>query len=198
MKNNSTQLNKFFLDKFINYGLHIGSLKTLWNPTMNPYLSSFRNDFCIVNPYLTFIYLRRAVKFLIRIIKNKKKILFIGAPITLEKEFFLLSLNHNHFFIEKIFYGFFTNIQKNKDIKTKSFIKKNKLPDLIVIFNLSENSNAIKEISKLDIPTMAFVNSDEIIATIDYPIPANIKSQKGDLFVYNMFYHLFSFQQKLN
>lgn len=49
----------------------------------------------------------------------------------------------------------------------------------------------LDELKYLDIPLVAFVNSDEDYSLIDYPIPANIKSQKGGLFVYNLFYHLF-------
>ena len=109
MKSLQKNLNRFVLQKFLTYGLHIGSLKSIWNPNFRPFLNGFRNNFCIINPDLTMLYLRRAFKILQKTHSANKKILFIGSPVGLEKEFSRLCLQNNHYFLEKGIYGFFSS-----------------------------------------------------------------------------------------
>lgn len=191
MKNLQINTNRFILEKFIQYGLHIGSLKSIWNPNFKPFLKGIRNNFCILNPSLTLLYLRRSLKILLKTHLSNKKILFIGAPVGLEKAFSLLCAKHKHYFLETVPYGFFTNY-KNKIYPgfTKPVIIDER-PHLIFIFDPSLNSYVFNEIKALDVPVVAFVSSEDDYTRIDYPIPANVRSQKGGLFAYNLFYYLF-------
>lgn len=192
MKSLQKNLNRFVLQKFLTYGLHIGSLKSIWNPNFRPFLNGFRNNFCIINPDLTMLYLRRAFKILQKTHSANKKILFIGCPVGLEKEFSRLCLKNNHYFLEKGLYGFFSNY-KNKVYPGLSTLSKiDNRPALIFLFNPSLNTMVLEETRSLDIPIISFVSTEDDYSRVDYPIPANIKSQKGGLFVYNLFYHLFS------
>jgi small subunit ribosomal protein S2 len=192
MKSLQKNLNRFVLQKFLTYGLHIGSLKSIWNPNFRPFLNGFRNNFCIINPDLTMLYLRRAFKILQKTHSANKKILFIGSPVGLEKEFSRLSRQNNHYFLEKGIYGFFSNY-KNKVYPGLSTLSKiDNRPALIFLFNPSLNTMVLEETRSLDIPIISFVSTEDDYSRVDYPIPANIKSQKGGLFVYNLFYHLFS------
>lgn len=192
MKNLQKGINRFVLQKFIVYGLHIGSLKSIWNPEFKPFLSGFRDNFCILNPNLTLLYLRCSIKILLKAHLSNKKILFIGAPIGLEKEFSILCSKNKHYFMEKAPYGFFTNYKNKIYPGFSKSIQITQRPDLLFLFNPSLDTMVFTELKALDIPIIGFVSSDDNYSLIDYPIPANIRSQKGGLFVYNLFYHLFS------
>lgn len=191
MKNLQKGINQFVLQKFISYGLHIGSFKSIWNPEFKPFLSGFRNNFCILNPNLTLLYLRRSIKILLKVHLSNKKILFIGAPIGLEKEFSMLCSKHKHYFMEKAPYGFFTNYKNKIYPGLSKSLQITQRPDLIFLFNPSLDAMVFAEIKALDIPVISFISSEDDYSLIDYPIPANIRSQKGGLFIYNLFYHLF-------
>lgn len=191
MKNNTTQLNHFLISKFLTYNLHIGGHKTIRVPEIKPYLEGYRNKFCIINPNITLLYFRRALKILIKVMTSKKKILFIGSPIGLEKEFAVLCRKQGHSLLVKEHQGFFTNFKKTLNTKDINFTKLEELPALIFFFSPTKNSEILKEALNLNIPLMGFVNTDEDIINLDFPIPANIKSQKGGFFVYNIFFHIF-------
>ena len=191
MKDLQNNLNQFVTQKFLSYGLHLGSLKLKWNPKFKPFLTAFRHQLCLINLDYTLYYLKRTLKFLFRAIIADKQILFIGSPMGLEKEFAVLCKKNNHYFLERGLYGFFSDYKDKYYKGNGSASKINKLPVLIVLFDPIPNYMVIEELKSLDLPLVTFVNSDEDYSLIDYPVPANIKSQKGGLFVYNLFYHLF-------
>lgn len=179
--------------KFLFYNLHCGSPKLTMNLTAKPHLIGVRNGFCILDLKETRLYLRYSLSFLKRLLTSKKKILFLGGPLGLEKEFGSMCLKKKHPWIENWSYGLLTNLgQFSGD---KSFLKFGQ-PSLIFIFDLSQSEEAWKEAVRLDIPIMAFVNTDENVETVDYPIPANVKSLMGGRFVYNFFFYLFQLYQK--
>ncbi|AFZ64349.1 40S ribosomal protein S2 (mitochondrion) [Nannochloropsis gaditana] len=192
MKIIQNNLNRFVVQKFITYKLHIGSLKSLWNPRFKPFLNGFRNNFCIINPELSVLYLKRAYKILQKIHLSNKKILFIGSPVGLEKEFSCLCIQNNHYFMEKGIYGFFSNYENKASLNIFNTQISSKQPDVIFIFNPSLNLMVFEETKGLDIPIISFVSTDDDYFKLDYPIPANIKSKKGGLFVYNLFHYLFT------
>lgn len=195
MKDLSKTLNRFVLQKFIFFGLHLGSLKSLWNPQSKPFLQAFRNGFCILNPSLTFLYLRRVLKVLVRTHMSKKKILFVGGPVGLEREFSLLCKRNGHYFLGEVTDGFFSNYKNDASSSFSGSSVRIERPALIFLFDSSLNSVLFEEIKTLDIPFVSFVSTEDDYSLIDYPIPANIKSKKGALFVYNLFHHIFMMKQ---
>jgi small subunit ribosomal protein S2 len=196
MKREKENFNKFVINKFIEYGLHLGDLKTFWHPTNKSYFIGTRNNFCVFDLNLTYLNFRRALKFLTKIVLSGQKILFFGGSKGAEKEFFLLCQKHNHYIVEKWVYGFFTNYQKNLIEKYCHLPKVEEPPALIFIFDLSKNKAALEEGRKQNIPVMAFVSSGESTEGIDYPIPASVNSWKGGLFIFNLFRHLFKISEK--
>lgn len=188
MRRNKENINKLLFDKFVFYGLHLGGLKSFWNPKMKPYIVNFRNNFCILNLSLTHRNMKQCFSYLSKIILSNRKILFVGSPKGLEKKFSNLCQTYDHHFINVYTDGFFSNFQSNKII--------NSPPSLIFFFDASLKEKVKKEILNLNIPIMAFVNSEDDISNVDYPIPANVNSWKGGIFVFNLFYHLFSFPEK--
>lgn len=192
MKDLQKNLNQFVTQKFLYYGLHLGSLIFNWNPKFKPFLTAFRHKLCLINLDCTLYFLKRALKFLLTSILADKKILFVGSPVGVEKEFATLCKKNNHYFLEKGLYGFFSDY-KNKYYFGRGLSSKIvEPPAIVVLFDPIPNYMVVEELKFLDIPLVAFVSSDEDYSLIDYPIPANIKSQKGGLFVYNLFYHIFS------
>lgn len=189
-------VTKFLLNKLISYGLHLGSIKSFWNPKSKVFLTGIRNNFCIFNLNLTYLYLRRSVKLLCQIIFSKKKILFVGSPQGVEKEFFSLCQTYNHYYVDKWEYGLITNFNQLSLSKSKEYPLIEEKPSLLVIFDLSKNSISKEEVFHLDIPILAFPNSHENFEGIDYPIPCNVKTWKGGLFLLNFFHHLFTLNDK--
>lgn len=188
-------INKLLLDKFFFYGIHLGGLKSFWNPMIKPYLIGFRNNFCIFNLCLTQRSIKQGFRYLLKTILSSKKILFIGSPKGLEKDFSQLCKKYGHYYIDIYTDGFFSNFQSNKAMN-KCFSETP--PSLIFFFDASVKQKARKELFNLNVPIMAFVNSENDVIGIDYPIPANINSLKGSVFIYNLFYRLFLFQEKIN
>lgn len=191
MKKLQKNLNHFVLQKLVTYGLHIGSLKAIWNPRFRPFLNGFRNNFCIINPNLTMLYLRPALKILQKTHFANKKILFIGSPVGLEKEFSRLCKQNKHYFIENPTYGFFTNYTNNVYSELSNLPKIEDRPSLIFLFDPSLSSMVFEELRSFDVPVVSFVSTEDDYSQVDYPVPANIKSQKGGLFIFNIFHHLF-------
>jgi len=194
MKNSfGKHFNIFFISKFIFSNLHIGGVKTLWNPKVKPFLKGFRNSFAVFKLEDSLLFFRVGIKFLSKLLISKKKILFLGTPNGLEKEFIQLCNSSGHYVLEKKSNGFFSNypnfVNKNNITKLK-FVE---YPSLIFVFSLSDNYVLVKEASRLDIPVMAFVSSDDHFFGVDFPLPANINSFKGSLFCYNLFFFLFKF-----
>lgn len=195
MKNHIRQLEFFFINKYITYGLHLGVSQTFWKPQIKPFLKGFRNSFCILNPELSVLYFRRSIKFLVKILLLKKKILFIGTPLGLEREFVSLCSRHNHYVLDKDINGFFTNYYNSLKSVNCNKLKFVDYPSLIFVFSISKNSLLVEEAVKLDIPLMACLSSDDTLPNIDYPLPANVKSIKGSFFIYNLLFHLLNFNK---
>ncbi len=192
MKDLQKNLNQFVTHKFLYYGLHLGSLIFKWNPKFKPFLTAFRHKLCLINLDYTLYFLKRALKFLLKTILADKKILFVGSPVGVEKEFATLCKKNNHYFLERGLYGFFSDYKKKYYFGRGLPFKIVEPPSIVVLFDPLPNYMVVEELKFLDIPLVAFISSDEDYSLIDYPIPANIKSQKGGLFVYNLFYHIFS------
>jgi ribosomal protein S2 len=195
MKNQSKKNNKFLLNKFIQYGLHVGGLQSFWNPKIKAYMSGFRNNFCILDPCLTHRGLRQGLKLLSKVVVSNKKVLFIGSPVGLEKRFLMLCKKHGHYYLDNYTDGFFTNFT-NEDKKLLQINLLEERPSLIFFFDISKNEKVKNDVLSLNIPILAFIGSSDDIGGVDYPIPANVNSWKGGLFIYNILYHILSAREK--
>lgn len=186
------KVNKFLLNKFMQYGLHVGGIKRFFNPKAKVYLIGFRNNFGILDLRLTNFSIRRVLKLLYKVVASKKKILFIGNPMGLEKNFSILCRKCGHYYLEDLTDGFFTNFGN-----TNSDVLNMERPSLIFFFNTLEYSKVKDYILSLNIPVLACVSTNDNLDGIDYPIPANIQSWKGSVFIYNMFFYLLLFTSRL-
>lgn len=197
MKSKEKKVSKFLYAKFVQYGLHVGGLKVFWNPKVKVYVAGFRNGFGILDLNVTHRNMRQALKFLSKLVISKKKILFIGGPVGLERNFSILCKKYNHYHVDHFTDGFFTNFRKSEN----NVLHINSLedrPSLVFFFDISKNEKVKNDILRLNIPIMAFVNTKDALAGIDYPIPANVQSWKGGIFLYNLIYSMLAFKTKNN
>lgn len=186
------KVNKFLLNKFMHYGLHIGGTKFFFNPRAKVHLIGFRNNFGILDLRLTHFNIRRVLKLLYKVVTANKKILFIGSPNGLEKNFSILCKKCGHYYLDDVTDGFFTNFgNANSDVLD---IER---PSLIFFFDTLEYQKVKKYILSLNIPVVAFVTTNSNLDGVDYPIPANIHSWKGSVFIYNVFFYLLLFTNRV-
>lgn len=186
IKKDKKWYNKFLYAKFISYGLHLGCLKFFWNSKLKAYFLGSRKNFLIFDLGKILHSFRSAFMFLTKIHLSGKKILFVGFPKGNEKEFSNLCKQHGHYVLDNWPHGFFQKIKKSRftDPKLK--------PVVLFVFSPLSNSLAILEANRYDIPVLAFINANESIEGVDFPIFANLNSIKGGLFSFNIFKQLFS------
>lgn len=190
------KVNKFLLNKFMQFGLHIGGVKRFFNPDTKVYLIGFRNNFGILALSSTHRNIRRVLRLLSMVVLSDRKILFIGSPVGFEKSFSSLCKKHGHYYLDQPTDGFFTNFGNNysNDSETALF---NERPSLVLFFDVLKYTKLKSDILTLNIPILAFVNTGDSLNGLDYLVPANICSWKGSVFIYNMFFYLFSLSKGL-
>lgn len=191
MKEHRKIIHEFPLKKFIQYKLHIGGLQKDWNPKVKPLLFGLRKRFGVLNLRFTHLSIRQSLKVLYKAAFSKKKILFVGSPIGLEKNFSILCNKYGHYHLSRYVNGFFTNFTEQPSENSFLLPSSENRPCLIVFFNVSANENVKKDLLRLNIPILAFVSIADNLSGIDYVIPANIQTWSGGLFVYNLFFHFF-------
>ena len=92
---------------------------------------------------------------------NNKKIIFIGAPLKLNKKLKFVFKNTKHIFIPQSLWndGVISNRLSLKKTETAKLLGKlDQTPDLIVVLNETVHINILKESYKTKIPTIFFCN----------------------------------------
>jgi ribosomal protein S2 len=184
-------LKKKLFKNFLPYKIHVGSLEKNLNFATKPFLQEVVENCCVFDLTHTYVSLNRVKQYIFRLHEHEKKILFVGPPTSFKKEFSDLCENYKHYFIDTWFDGLFTNLNPVYQKKRKTLLHITERPSLIFIFDLAQYEEVKKEALRLEIPIMAFFNSDDNIENIDYPIPGNIKSLNGAVFVLNFFCEIF-------
>lgn len=177
--------NKFLIEKFIFYGLHLASFQSFLNPNLKAYLCGVRKKMNLFDLKKIFFSLRLSFSFLSKIQICGKKILFVGCPLTVEKDFSSLCTKHGHFYLTSWTHGFL------KRLKKSSLCEKNSFPSVIVVFSTSDYSDLIEEAAFYDIPIVAFLKGSDSTSKIDYPVFGNYNSPRGGIFFLNIFHQLF-------
>jgi small subunit ribosomal protein S2 len=185
-----------------------------WHPFVTKYLVGARKDFSILGIGYTLKQMMLALWFLVHILRLGGNILVVNtsnswSPIlqNFKKKRFSIST-------EKWVGGTLTNYdQVSKTVETVSFysrrfqdfLQRNKIffshyekrkkwfigfreqkPDLVIIMNPDQNKTILQEAFRLNIPTIAFVNSSTNFEYIYYPIVVNSESHN----VVSMFCYL--------
>ena len=166
LKINNSLLNILFKSKNF-YGQSFNTI----NKNILPFIYGIRNNYVIINLKYTSIFLKRTFKLIQHIILNKKnKILIIGNSNDIK---FLINKNFSKnnkniiFLNNEWINGLITND------KIKIFLNKRKIK-LILIIKSSVNEVFLnKELSTLHIPIISFINTNQSINNIHYPILHN-------------------------
>lgn len=185
-------LLNFNLLKYRNY---IGLKKLSFYYLNSSYIVGFRNGFSLYNLKQTKNFLKKTLLIIYKFHYNNKKILFVGFPNFLDKNFNVLFNKTNHYFTsyDNWIYNFFVNYKKILFFKKKmsynklnSFVYKNtnKIPDLIVVYNQTKETKIIKEILSTKIPLISFMNSSINSSLFEYKILGGFHHLRTKNFIY--------------
>jgi small subunit ribosomal protein S2 len=205
--------NQFIFSNLIVAKVYLGFSKSIWDPRILPYLLGVRDHFCIFDLDQTTRMIKKSVKLISKISSSKGRILFVGFPETEKLKLIKLCTLKNHsyisdqswingvltngpnlFFYKKKFLSNF-NLKNEKEKwlfyeKFGGILNLNKKPDLLVIYNHSQSLEALHEATKMDIPTISFINSTNSPEKVDYPITGNFMSKNGGKIYYNLIKYL--------
>jgi ribosomal protein S2 len=185
--NNNILLNLLFKSKNI-YG---ESLKETTKDIM-PFIYGVRHNYTIINLKNVSFYLKRIFKLLEYILNKNEKILVIGNSDDIQflvNKKFVKNKENILFFNEEWVNGLITNKINNNAINEKinNLLNKNEIK-LILIIKSSINENFLnKELSILNIPIISFINTNQNLKNINYPIVSNSKNIKS---LYTLMYLL--------
>lgn len=132
------------------------------------------------------IHLKKILQLIYKYHINNKKILFIGFPAPQNSFLYTIINKTQHIFISNNNWvnGLLTNKKSLKKHFKSKFIYRNlkqmtitkKNPDLVVIFNLDDMKNTLKELNVMKIPTIVFNNySKKELKKITYNVPGNFR-----------------------
>ena len=189
-------------------GVHFGHKTSRWHPKMAPYIHSKRQDSHIIDLVKTVEALETALPFLTSVTAGGKQVLFVGTKKQAKAVVKAAAEAANQPYVtERWIGGMLTNASTiNQQIKKLKNLEKryNKLevqrfqeeidalnekyggikelrgrPGAIVVTDAIVDANAIKEAKTLNIPVVAFADTNVNPELIDYVIPANDDAIKG-------------------
>ncbi|KAJ9054555.1 hypothetical protein DSO57_1013042 [Entomophthora muscae] len=167
-------------------GLHLGSSTKLWNPLTQPFIFGERAGIHIFNLEITLAYLRRACNFTREVAANGGLIVFLSSKPEFSSAAINAAISCNGFYIyDRWIPGTITNRDfvlrpvMVKGEKEGEFKPKYYKPDLIIVANYADNRTAILEATKMNVPTIALIDSDQDPTGVTYPIPGNDDSVRG-------------------
>lgn len=205
--------NQLLISNLITAKAYLGFNKSMWDPTIFPYLLGFRDQFCIFDLDQTTLTIKKSVKLISKVHYSNGNILFVGFPETEKHKLIKLCTLKNHSFIsgeswvngvltngqDLFFYKktFLANFTLKNEKEKRFFYEKfggilnlNKKPDLLVIYNHSKSLEALHEATKMNIPVISFINSSNNPEKVDYPITGNFMSKNGGKIYSNLIKHL--------
>ena len=212
MKNKLPYNKKAFItEHFFLYKTLIGNKLRFTNSQSYEYivgLNFLGNSILDLNK--SFILLKRALSFIAQVKNKGGTILFVGTRHDMRNIVASIALKTKSPYINSRWLkGLLTNWENSSNsIKFyKLFLKKldmrtkqrtnmkttfsgiqhmKKLPDVLFIFDLNTDSDALKEAKKLNIPVIGLVDTNVSCRNIDYPIPGNSESILSIIFFANL------------
>ncbi len=178
-------------------GVHFGHQTQRWNPKMDKYIYGDKSGIHILDLRITYESLEKAQDFVQKLVANSGKVLFVGTKPQAQKvieEQALRALTNFKTIIKRVVYLNELNalessgeinaypkperlrIRREIDKLTKSIggiVNMNKLPEAIFIVDLLNETTALTEASKLDIPIIGLADSNVDPENVDFVIPGN-------------------------
>lgn len=174
--NNNLLLNLLFKSKNM-YGK---SLKSI-NKNLLPFIYGSRYDRVIINLKDVSFILKRIFKLIKYTIQKDEKILIIGNSDEIKFLFtkaFIKKKANIIFFNEDWINGLITNkiINTNFNKVVNYLIKENEIKLILIIKSSVKEVFLNQEINSLKIPIISFINTNQTIKNIDYPVVTNSKN----------------------
>lgn len=170
------------IKQLVQSNLHIGHIKTRWNPQTSSFLIGVINNIHIIKLSHTISTLRTMIKFISSILTNSGYLMVYLDSFNNVNNLVQVYSNRYIQYYKKTINGLLTN----KEI----LLATNYMPDSIFFFNIEKNKNILKEANYLKIPTIGLVNSNNNPQMLDYYIPSNNNSIQAYQFYLNLFNHI--------
>ncbi|KAI1320032.1 37S ribosomal protein, mitochondrial [Mortierella claussenii] len=179
--------NSLTIAQLLAAGLHLGHSTSLWNVASMPFVFGIREGISIINLEHTITHLRRACTVAKAVARQGGIILFIGTRDGMDHVTVDAAKSCNAYYVaSKWCPGTITNAQEIVGPHTPRLpdaragdLAKPFRPDLVIVLNPLENTIAIKEATRFNIPTIGITDTDVDPRTVSYPIPANDDSVRG-------------------
>ena len=170
------QINNSLLNTLFKSKNFYGEVLNQTHKEVLPFIYGIRHNYSIINLKNTSLFLKRIFKLIKFTIYKKKKILIVGNSDDIK---FLINENLTKKNPNLIFYNqeWIHGLITNNNIKT--FFRKNEI-QLILIIKSSINSNFLKtELLTLQVPIISFINTNQDLKNIHYPVLMNSKNIKS-------------------
>jgi small subunit ribosomal protein S2 len=172
---------------------HFGHKRRNWNPKMEPYIYTQKNDLHIIDLRKSVELLKEAYKGVNDIASKGGSFLFVGTKKQAQniieevaKRFNVIRKSIDKYnelckqVEEENFKTLPTKIQ-SRILRQKNKMEKHfdgiqnmeKLPDLLYVVDVNQEENAVKEAILLEIPVVAIIDTNSDPDLVTYPIPAN-------------------------
>ena len=194
---------KITINDLLEAGCHFGHQTRRWNPRMKKYVYGAKNGISIIDLTKTMHQIAAACNFLQKVVADGGDVLFVGTKRQIRDVVRELAEKTGMFFIsERWLGGTLTNNQTiRKSIEKMASIDEiqklhrdldgiaamKKLPAAIVIVDVCNEINAVREANKLNIPIVALVDTNGDPTMVDYPIATNDDAVKSVQIITDLF-----------
>jgi small subunit ribosomal protein S2 len=173
--------------KLLEAGAHFGHKTERWHPKMAPYIHSKRNGMHIIDLNKTAANLEDALAFISKTASEGKQILLVGTKRQAQPLVKQVAEETNMPYVtERWLGGMLTNwntigerVKHLQDLENRmangelANKELNKRPGALFLVDIINDSNAVKEAKKINVKTVALVDTNGDPSLIDYPIPSN-------------------------
>ncbi|KAI9189395.1 hypothetical protein H9P43_000828 [Blastocladiella emersonii ATCC 22665] len=160
---------------------HVGHARSRWTSQNLPYILGTRQGVHIIDPNQTLAHLRRAATVTKLVAAQNGVILFVANNAELHPIATEAAVHGAAYYVTSWVPGTLTNAQQVV-VKRQAITDLDQAlpatapkPDLVVVLDITHGASlkAVKEARKLNIPTVALVDTDVDPRWVTYPIPAN-------------------------
>ena len=169
------------MKELLEAGVHFGHQTQRWNPKMEKYIYGDKSGVHILDLRITYETLQEVQSFIQKLVANSGKVLFVGtkpqAQKVIEEQATRAQMPYvNQRWLGGMLTNFKTIIKREIEKLTKSIggiVDLNKVPEAIFIVDLLNETTALTEAKKLNIPVVALADSNVDPEYVDYVIPGN-------------------------
>ncbi|KAI9218347.1 ribosomal protein S2, flavodoxin-like domain-containing protein, partial [Blastocladiella britannica] len=166
---------------------HVGHAPSRWTASNTPYILGTRSGLHIIDPNQSLAHLRRAAHFVRRVSANGGIVLFVGHAPDARPLAADAAVHAGQYYVHDWVPGTLTNTDQVVVARQAPFDRDGSLPaqapkpDVLVILDITSKPSlrAVKEARKLNIPTIAVVDTDVDARWVTYPVPANDDSAES-------------------